>query len=116
MYLGILSKVEKSLVRNGLDLLKERGQVVEIEAVALICSHVFKYERPIKVVIHHDDGVWQLVCGDGDHPDDCSDFRTVGLEHLIESQSNISDILNLECNHIAELIDGKWVIENFVED
>ena len=78
------------------------------ETTSIVCSHVFKNERPIEVVIHHSDGVWQLVCGGYDHPKDCSDFEAVGLEHLIERQSNLASLIDLQRGWLAEWNSGGW--------
>lgn len=86
-----------------------------IETTAIVCGHVFRIERPVKVVIHHADGVWQLVCGEHDHPEDCSDFEPVGLGHLIDRQANLAAIENLERGWIAELgaESEDWVCKPF---
>lgn len=81
------------------------------EIRSLVCGHVFRDERPIKVVIHHSDGEWQLVCGEHDHPEDCSDFKVVGIGHLIERQSNLNNIGDLKPGWMAEWTPGGW---NFV--
>lgn len=86
------------------------------ETTAIVCGHVFRKERPVRVVIHHLDGVWQLVCGEHDHPEDCSDFEPVGLEHLIERQANLSEITRLERGWIAEQQDEVWVLEPFQDE
>jgi len=78
------------------------------ETTTIVCGHVFRAEREVKVVLHHSDGVWQLVCGGHDHPEDCSDFETVGLEHLIERQSNLMEMLDLKRGWIAELEPTGW--------
>lgn len=80
------------------------------ETVAIVCAHIFKAERAIRVVIHHHDGVWQLVCGEHDHPEDCSDFEVVGLEHLIDRQPNIREVLGLERGWLAEYADVGWTL------
>lgn len=85
------------------------------ETTAIVCGHVFRMEREVKVVIHHDDGVWQLVCGEDDHPEDCSDFEVVGLEHLMERQFNLAEINHLERNWIAEYGVNGWVIHPYGE-
>ena len=81
-----------------------------IETTAIICAHVFKNERQIEVVIHHSDGVWQLVCGEHDHPEDCSDFEVVGLEHLIERQSNLASLVDLKTGWLAEWTPSGWTL------
>ena len=83
------------------------------ETTAIICGHVFRKEREIKVVIHHDDGLWQLVCGEDDHPEDCSDFEVVGLEHLLERQPNLAEINELERSWMAECGTNGWVLQAY---
>lgn len=87
------------------------------ETTSIVCGHVFREERPVKVVIHHADGVWQLVCGGQDHPDDCSDFETVGLEHLTERQENLQDVVRrLKPNWMAEENgEAQWSFKVFEE-
>lgn len=78
------------------------------ETRAMVCGHVFRHEREIEVVVRHSDGEWQLVCGKHDHPDDCSDFEFVGLEHLIVRQPNLSEIGKLKPGWMAELTPNGW--------
>ena len=73
------------------------------ETTAIVCAHVFREERPVRVVIHHDDGVWQLVCGGADHPADCGDFETVGLQHLLDRQADLGAVAGLQKGWMAEL-------------
>ena len=79
------------------------------ETTALVCDHVFKNERQVKVVIHHADGVWQLVCGGSDHKTDCSNFEVIGLEHLIERQPNLISLSDIERGWMAEWTPSGWV-------
>jgi hypothetical protein len=80
------------------------------ETTAIVCEHVFNAERDIKVVIRHRDGVWQLVCGEHDHPEDCGNFEVVGLEHLIERQPNLIEVADLGRGRLAEQgVDG-WTL------
>lgn len=87
-----------------------------IETTAIVCGHVFNEERPVRVAIHHLDGVWQLVCGEHDHPADCADFQVVGLQHIFERQANLGEISGLERSHVAENMDGVWQISPYDED
>src|SRR5262245_17659813 len=80
------------------------------ETTAIVCAHVFKNERQIKVVIHHSDGVWQLVCGENDHPEDCSGFEVVGFEHLIARQSNLARLADLQSGWLAEWTSNGWTL------
>ena len=79
-----------------------------IETTAIVCGHVFREERQVKAVIHHVDGVWQLVCGESDHPEDCSDFQTVGLEHLLERQPDLENLTDLKPGYMAEETPDGW--------
>lgn len=86
------------------------------ETTAVVCGHVFRSERPVRVVIHHSDGVWQLVCGQHDHPTDCADFEPVGLEHIVERQSDLNDTASLQRGWLAELDEtGVWNLSPFEE-
>lgn len=87
------------------------------ETTAIVCGHIFRNERPVKVVVHHSDGVWQLVCGGHDHPADCSDFEPVGLEHLLERQENLMQVRGLERGWIAEQDEADhWSLQPYEEE
>lgn len=86
-----------------------------VETTAIVCGHVFRAERPVKAVIHHADGVWQLVCGANDHPEDCSDFETVGLEHILERQPDLMELVSLERGSLAEASASGWRISPYNE-
>jgi len=79
-----------------------------IERLCIVCAHVFTGERPVSLIVHHSDGAWQLVCGARDHPADCSDFETVGIEHLIDRQPNLSELPELKTGWLAEWQTGGW--------
>lgn len=71
----------------------------------------------MKLVIHHVDGVWQLVCGERDHPEDCSDFEPICLGHLTRRQPNLSNASGLEPGNLAEVGDfGVWITRPLAED
>lgn len=80
------------------------------EIRAAVCAHVFRNERAVALVIRHSDGEWQAVCGQHDHPEDCSDFEVVGLNHLIERQANLTDAMILPPGYMAEWSEGHWTI------
>jgi hypothetical protein len=89
---------------------------MSIETTAIVCGHVFSEERPVGVVLHHSDGAWQLVCGAHDHPEDFSDFKTVGLEHLIERQVNLRELTDLPKGWMAEGDENlNWIRSPFEE-
>ena len=79
------------------------------EIRAIVCGHIFRNERQVKIVVRHSDGEWQLVCGEHDHPQDCSDFEVIGLEHLVERQPNIVKTGELRPGWMAEWTDGRWI-------
>lgn len=87
------------------------------ETTSIVCGHVFRNERPVKLVLRHLDGVWQLVCGGHDHPADCSDFEPVGLEHLLERQPNLRLVALLVPGWMAEQDEsGVWRKSSLGED
>lgn len=90
--------------------IQEIIKAMTFEKTAIVCAHVFRNERPVRVVLHHSDGVWQLVCGGHDHPEDCWDFETVGLEHLLERQKDLSELSDLQPGFMAEKEANGWNI------
>ena len=74
----------------------------------------------MQIVIRHHDGEWQLVCGEHDHPADCSDFEVVGLHHLKERQPNLSLLPFLSPGTCAEwkgdLNEGLWDVTQVGSD
>jgi hypothetical protein len=80
------------------------------ETRAIVCGHVFREERRVKLIVRHHDGVWQFTCGDHDHPEDLADFEVVGANHIFERQENLSPIMDLLPGRLAEMIDGEWQI------
>ncbi|MAM87014.1 MAG: hypothetical protein CME36_06875 [unclassified Hahellaceae] len=57
------------------------------------CPHVFNKQRPILLVIRDPDGDWQFLCGQSDDTDEC---HTVGVGHLIDRDSELAQLANLE--------------------
>ncbi len=78
------------------------------EVGALVCGHVFRDERPVMLVIRHADGGWQCTCGKYDHPDDFSDFKVVGMNHLVARQDNLVLVAELKPSWLAEFDSDKW--------
>lgn len=79
------------------------------ETPAIVCAHIFNNEREVKAVIRHEDGVWQMVCGEQDHPQDCSNFEVVGLGHLTKRQPNLKQLADMPPGWIAERVNDKWL-------
>ena len=87
------------------------------ETISLVCGHVFRNERRVRLVIHHDDGGWQFVCGERDHPGDCSDFEPVGLEHLVERQPELVALLQTRRGAVVEQArSGRWNVSDLDGD
>ena len=76
-----------------------------MERPALICSHVFEDTRPI-LLVSHEDGVWQFLCGAGDHPSE-EVPRVCGMNHLLDRDESLKEILDLPENWDAERTDIK---------
>lgn len=72
-----------------------------------VCPHIFKDTRPILLVIH-EDGDWQCLCGLSDH-DDIG--HLVGIGHLVERDSSLDDLSDLPDGWEAERrsLEAIWV-------
>ena len=70
----------------------------KFESPGFVCSHVFRNERTIRLV-SHEDGDWQFLCGETDHGDD---GHLVGIEHLIERDQTLLEVLDLPSDWEAE--------------
>jgi hypothetical protein len=74
------------------------GAIV-MEIPAFVCSHVFENTRPVLLVSRAGDD-WQLLCG-GDHETD-EVPRVVGLNHLLQRDPTLAEVLDLPANWEAE--------------
>ena len=84
--------------------------------IIYICDHVFDHERPIALLAHHADGMWQLTCGEHDHSIDGASIKPVHLEHVATPELAAAMQKTPE-GHFAELgPDGGWHVEAFGED
>lgn len=74
---------------------------------AFVCSHVFLNERPI-LLVSHEDGDWQFLCGQSDHKDD---VHVVGIGHLLDRDHTLLELVNLPINWEAERdgTDKPWI-------
>ena len=70
------------------------------ETKSYVCVEVFDGSKPV-LYVTRPDGSWCLLCG-GDHPDDASEYRVVGLGHLVENDLSLHDVLDLEPDQEAE--------------
>ena len=69
------------------------------ETPAFVCSHVFANTRPV-LYVSTEDGDWQFLCGE-DH-EGTEIPQVVGLQHLLERDSTLCVLMNLEANWEAE--------------
>jgi hypothetical protein len=79
-----------------------------METAAYICSHVFENTHPI-LLVSRDGGDWQCLCG-GEH--DIHEIPyVVGLNHLIERDPTLAELMDLPINWEAERgrVGEKWL-------
>ncbi len=71
-----------------------------------ICPHIFENSRPILLVVH-DDGEWQFLCGGNDHGHDC---HIVGIGHLVDRDPSINKCADLPNGFMAQraALDQPW--------
>jgi hypothetical protein len=69
------------------------------EVAAYICAHVFDGSRPVLLVSREEDD-WQLLCGGEHGPTELP--HVVGLNHLLDRDPSLREILSLESNWEAE--------------
>ena len=80
-----------------------------------VCIHVFEQTRPV-LLVSRPDGDWCFLCGDV-HPDDASAYRVVGLEHVVERDPSLEDVLDLAPGHEAERrVPGEAWVRGLVSD
>jgi len=72
---------------------------VSKEVLAFVCSHVFEKTRPV-LFVSRADGDWQLLCG-GAH-DEGEVPRVVGINHLLDEDPSLREILDLPADWEAE--------------
>lgn len=79
------------------------------DTIALVCGHVVRAERPVRLVVHHADGDWQFGCGEYDHAEDPPDAAPLCIGHLLETQPQLRACLDLEPGFLAEATSEGWV-------
>jgi hypothetical protein len=88
---------------------RANGKVLKsMEIPAFVCSHIFENTRPI-LLVSRADGEWQFLCG-GTHNDD-EIPRVIGLNHLLERDQTLRQILDLPADWEAERKDvtSSWL-------
>lgn len=76
---------------------------------AYVCNHVFDHSRPI-LLVDRADGDWCFLCG-GEHPQDASAYKVVGIGHVLESDSSLQELNDLPAEWEAERagVGQNWV-------
>jgi hypothetical protein len=65
-----------------------------------VCKHVFAQGEPV-LLVSRPDGDWCFLCG-GQHEQSASDFKSVGLGHVLEQDASLIELLDLEAGWEAE--------------
>lgn len=72
------------------------------------CGHVFRRERPVRLVYRERD--WQFLCGGIDHPDR-SDYHLVCVGALVDFDPKLNELANVPYGWDAERHDpgSPWI-------
>jgi hypothetical protein len=85
--------------------------------IIYICDHVFSGDRKIELIVHHNDGMWQLTCGREDHSIGGSSIRPVHIEHVVMEHYLAKAMMQTPQGHLSKLnMDGCWTGEPFDEE
>lgn len=81
------------------------------------CGHVFRHERPVRLV-DHDEGDWQFLCGEADHEVPTHphpDLHLVCVGALAGHDSTLNDLADLPRGWEAERRDAAspWIRTRF---
>lgn len=73
-----------------------------------VCMHVFGGSRPV-LLVSRPEGDWCLLCG-SEHPDTAESYRVVGIEHLLEDDPTLHEVMDLAADEEAERgqVNGEW--------
>jgi hypothetical protein len=69
-------------------------------AKAYVCRHVFDGVNPV-LLVSRADGDWCFLCG-GYHNEDASEYRVVGIGHVIGSDGTLLELHDLPSEWEAE--------------
>lgn len=64
------------------------------------CGHIFRRERPIKLIVRQE-GDWQFLCGGADHHDPKEPYH-VSLGVMLEYDSSLHELADLPAEWEAE--------------
>tara|TARA_R110001592_G_scaffold299603_1_gene570655 strand:- start:415 stop:681 length:267 start_codon:yes stop_codon:yes gene_type:complete len=82
------------------------------EIPVYICSHIFEDSRPVLLVYKEDDDL-QFLCGEEHDSNEIP--RVVGINHIIERDESLIEIINIENGWEAERsnINSEWGLAKF---
>jgi hypothetical protein len=74
-----------------------------------VCIHVFDNVKPV-LLVAREGGSWCFVCG-GEHADNASEYRVVGMGHLLDSDPALDALLDLAPEWEAERanVHSPWI-------
>lgn len=64
--------------------------------------HVFDATRPV-LYVTRPDGDWCFLCGE-EHPDEASQYRLVGLSHVLSRDATLTAVMDLGVDEEAERV------------
>jgi hypothetical protein len=67
---------------------------------AYVCICVFREEKGV-LLVSRPDGDWCFLCG-GEHADEASAFRVLGIGHLLNTDNTLHQVLDLQPDEEAE--------------
>jgi hypothetical protein len=83
---------------------------------AYVCIHVFEGRKPV-LLVSRLDGDWCFLCG-GVHEDDASNYRVVGIGHVLDDDPSLLSALDLPIDWEAErgTPDSSWIRTKGIPD
>lgn len=77
--------------------------------VVYACDHVLSHQRKIRLIVHHSDDEWQLMCGEGDHSQHGSSIRAIHSGHLFQEYVHLKDLMKeIDRGWLAEWDESGW--------
>jgi hypothetical protein len=80
--------------------MKHKQKCFDSSLGVFCCGHVFRNERPVKLVIY-EGGDWQFMCGGNDHKE-ANDGFYIHVGHLISQDPSLNEISDLSADSEAE--------------
>lgn len=82
---------------------------IDFHQKAYVCSHVHVRSAPV-MLVSRPDGDWCFLCGQM-HEESGSEYRVVGIGHLLEQDKSLVSVMDLLPDWEAERteMDGEWI-------